>query len=53
MSSDGRGLDPATATAGTRKVKLRPLVRLLPYIARYRGRALAALGALTDRKSVV
>jgi len=47
MSSDGRGLDPAGATAGEkRSVKLRPLARLLPYIVRYRGRALAALAAL-------
>jgi ATP-binding cassette, subfamily B, bacterial len=47
-SSDGRGLDVAGAPApGTgRKVKLRPLVRLVPYIARYSGRALAALAAL-------
>jgi ATP-binding cassette, subfamily B, bacterial len=29
-----------------RKVKLRPLTSLLPYVKRYRGRALAALGAL-------
>ncbi|HUD88236.1 MAG TPA: ABC transporter transmembrane domain-containing protein [Xanthobacteraceae bacterium] len=28
------------------KVKLRPLASLLPYVQRYRGRALAALGAL-------
>src|SRR5476649_2132221 len=48
MSSDGRGLDPASALAAgeKRSVKLRPLARLLPYIARYRGRALAALAAL-------
>jgi len=49
MSSDGRGLDPASAPApadGKRSVKLKPLARLLPYIARYRGRALAALAAL-------
>src|SRR5471032_1107149 len=48
MSSDGRGLDPASALAAgeKRSVKLRPLARLLPYIARYRGRALTALAAL-------
>jgi ATP-binding cassette subfamily B protein len=48
FASDGRGgLDtPGAATAGKR-VKLKPLVRLIPYIARYRGRALAALLALT------
>jgi ATP-binding cassette subfamily B protein len=43
---------PATALAPavepqTRKVNLRPLASLLPYVNRYRGRALAALGALT------
>ncbi len=47
MSSDGRGLDTASApAAGQRSVKLKPLTRLLPYIARYRGRALLALLAL-------
>jgi ATP-binding cassette subfamily B protein len=48
MSSDGRGLDTAGAPAAgeKRSVKLRPLARLLPYIVRYRGRALAALLAL-------
>ena len=46
MSSDGRGLDPASAAADKRSVKLKPLTQLLPYIARYRGRALAALLAL-------
>jgi ATP-binding cassette subfamily B protein len=47
-SSDGRGLDVAGAPpSGERsKVKLRPLVRLVPYITRYSGRALAALAAL-------
>ena len=48
FSSDGRGLDVAGASApGERsKVKLRPLVRLVPYITRYSARALAALAAL-------
>jgi ATP-binding cassette, subfamily B, bacterial len=48
FSSDGRGLDVAGApAAGARsKVKLRPLVRLVPYIGRYSGRAVAALAAL-------
>jgi ATP-binding cassette subfamily B protein len=48
FSSDGRGLDVAGAPAsGARsKVKLRPLVRLVPYIGKYSGRALAALAAL-------
>jgi ATP-binding cassette, subfamily B, bacterial len=32
--------------APARKVKLKPLLALLPYIGRYRGRALAACGAL-------
>ncbi len=49
FSSDGRGLDVAGAPApGARsKVKLRPLARLVPYVGRYSGRALAALAALT------
>ena len=48
MSSDGRGLDTASAAVpgDKRKLKLRPLARLLPYIVRYRGRTLAALLAL-------
>ncbi len=48
FSSDGRGLDVAGAPAAgeRRKVKLKPLSRLIPYVARYRGRALAALAAL-------
>lgn len=48
FTSDGRGLDVGSAPApGTsRNVKLEPLRRLLPYVARYRGRALAALAAL-------
>ena len=48
FSSDGRGLDPAAnpAAGQTRKLKIQPLRRLLPYISRYRGRALAALLAL-------
>ena len=50
FASEGRGLDPGSASApagAKRSVKLKPLVELLPYIARYRGRALAALLALT------
>ena len=41
-------LDAATAAAAPekRKTNLRPLASLLPYLNRYRGRALAALGAL-------
>lgn len=48
FSSDGRGLDVGSAPApgASRKVKLKPLSRLMPYVARYRGRALAALLAL-------
>ena len=48
FTSDGRGLDIAGAPAPgeRRKLKLRPLARLAPYIARYRGRALAGLAAL-------
>ena len=36
----------ATAAPPERRINLRPLASLLPYIVRYRGRALAALGAL-------
>jgi ATP-binding cassette subfamily B protein len=48
LSSDGRGLDVAAAPVPGegRKLKLRPLAGLIPYIGRYRGRALAALAAL-------
>ncbi|HKA76813.1 MAG TPA: ABC transporter transmembrane domain-containing protein [Pseudolabrys sp.] len=48
FSSDGRGLDVGNAPAPgvSRKVKLKPLSRLMPYVARYRGRAFAALLAL-------
>ncbi len=48
MSSDGRGLDAADASAaGKGSVRLRPLSKLLPYIGRYRGRAVAALVSLS------
>ena len=47
FASDGRGLDAASAPAGERRqLKLRPLVRLAPYIGRYKGRAIAALASL-------
>jgi len=48
MANDGRGLDAesAAAPADKRKLRLKPLAQLFPYIARYRGRALAALLAL-------
>jgi ATP-binding cassette, subfamily B, bacterial len=47
----GRAADDVVSAAGTgvpasRRPNLRPLASLLPYIGRYRGRALAALGAL-------
>jgi ATP-binding cassette subfamily B protein len=38
--------DPAAAALAGRGARLRPLLSLWPYIRRYRGRALAALGAL-------
>src|SRR5215831_7097063 len=37
---------PAPEAATTRRLKLRPLTALLPYVGRYRGRAAAALIAL-------
>src|SRR5215472_12781585 len=48
FSSDGRGLDIAGAPGPQErgKLKLKPIARLLPYVARYRGRAVAALAAL-------
>ena len=48
FTSDGRGLDVegAPRPEERRKLKLRPLTRLAPYMVRYRGRALAALIAL-------
>src|ERR1700751_1668025 len=51
IASDGRGLGTASAPApsGTsekRRVRLRPLARLMPYIGRYKGRAVAALISL-------
>jgi len=47
-SSDGRGLDVTHTSAPDegRKLNLRPLARLFPYIVRYRGRVAAALAAL-------
>jgi ATP-binding cassette subfamily B protein len=50
--AEGRGLqisaraESAAQAAGGRRVKLQPLKLLVPYVLRYRGRALAALGAL-------
>jgi ATP-binding cassette subfamily B protein len=48
-SSDGRGLDSVDASAPSdarRRLAFRPLANLVPYIARYRGRAAAAIAAL-------
>ena len=45
-SSDGRGLDNTPAPHERRTLNLRPLAGLVPYTARYRGRAAAALAAL-------
>ena len=49
MANDGRGLggDTALADGEKRRVRLKPLAELAPYLARYRGRAVAALVALT------
>ena len=49
FASDGRGLDVASAPAPgeRRKLQIRPLARLVPYVAQLsRARALAALAAL-------
>ncbi len=48
FSSDGRGLDVGTSPGAgeQRKLKLKPLRQLYPYVARYRGRAFSALAAL-------
>ncbi len=48
-ASEGRGLEtgqPPAGTADARRLKVRPLAGLWPYVARYRLRALAAFGAL-------
>ncbi|MDO8876063.1 MAG: ABC transporter transmembrane domain-containing protein [Pseudolabrys sp.] len=47
FASEGRGLSEQAQAAEKRKMSVKPLTRLLPYIARYRYRALAALVALT------
>jgi ATP-binding cassette subfamily B protein len=48
FSSDGRGLDIGTSPGAgeQRKLKLKPLRQLYPYVARYRGRAFSAFAAL-------
>ena len=47
FASEGRGLSEQAQAAERRKLNVKPLTRLLPYIGRYRYRALAALVALT------
>lgn len=44
---EGRGLSAEAQAAERRKLNVKPLTRLLPYIGRYRWRVLAALVALT------
>jgi ATP-binding cassette subfamily B protein len=46
VSANGPGASAEPPLNAPRKPKLKPLVALLPYIRRYRGRALGALGAL-------
>lgn len=48
FASEGRGLGAPQpgAPAASRRVNVKPLKRLAPYVLRYRGRALAALVAL-------
>ncbi|HWK96551.1 MAG TPA: ABC transporter transmembrane domain-containing protein [Pseudolabrys sp.] len=48
FASEGRGLGTPQPgeTAASRRVNVKPLKRLAPYVLRYRGRALAALVAL-------
>jgi ATP-binding cassette subfamily B protein len=46
-TNDGRGgLDTPLAPEAARTFKVKPLLSLLPYVRRYSGRAVAALGAL-------
>jgi ATP-binding cassette subfamily B protein len=47
FASEGRGLGDQAQAAEKRQLKVQPLRLLLPYIGRYRWRALAALAALT------
>ncbi|MFN3657554.1 MAG: ABC transporter transmembrane domain-containing protein [Pseudolabrys sp.] len=48
FASEGRGLEVSGAAAPAKgRASLKPLARLAPYIGRYRGRAVAALAALT------
>ena len=47
VGQTGAAAEPAASAASPeRRIKLRPLTSLLPYIGRYRWRALSALGAL-------
>jgi ATP-binding cassette subfamily B protein len=46
QQADAAAEPAASATALERRINLRPLTSLLPYIGRYRWRALSALGAL-------
>ena len=47
FASEGRGLSEQAQAAERRRLNVKPLTRLLPYIGRYRIRAFAALVALT------
>ena len=47
FASEGRGLSEQAQAAERRRLNVKPLTRLLPYIGRYRARAFAALVALT------
>lgn len=49
IASDGRGLEAGGGPApqGRGRIRLRPLAGLVPYVVRYKGRAAAALVALT------
>jgi ATP-binding cassette subfamily B protein len=46
FASDGRGLSEEARSAERARLNVKPLTRLVPYIARYKGRAFAALVAL-------
>ncbi len=46
FASDGRGLGEQAQAAERVRLNVRPLTRLVPYIGRYKGRAVAALVAL-------
>ena len=55
MASPPAAAEPEAVTPSAKPasaggaVNVRPLAALLPYVRRYRGRALAALGALISR----